>query len=229
MISALMVWLIAYLIGGEFYSIFLVGAVGGAVYAVLKVLRSLFPKRKRTRSRKAKKQRKVARSSAPVRSAAQLAKAAPVVKRKPSLLERWREESRRMAEANEVFCEVDDEDEVSAVLPSAWDDEYWSSLPDRIVPIDEDDAASLRAEETALERKAIEKELKRLERVLEGLYTRRDRMLYVYGAMGEDSEWKEAAQAKLEKTKAWRGLDFDIRYTERHVAMLEEDLDALTA
>ena len=67
-----------------------------------------------------------------------------------------------------------------------------------------------------------EKEKKRLLRVLEGLYTRRDRMLYVYGAMGEeDTTEKRTAMAKLEKTKAWRGLQFDIQYSEKRLDMLK--------
>ena len=68
-----------------------------------------------------------------------------------------------------------------------------------------------------------EKEKKRLLRVLEGLYTRRDRMLYVYGCMDgvRDTVEKRTAMAKLEKTKAWRGLQFDIQYTEKRLDMLK--------
>ena len=223
-----------YAIGGSTWELFKSACVCGALVAVFDTIRKHLPKRRKA---KAKPRRKRT-----VRSVSSARSAKPEKTRKPSLIDRWRDECRRMAEAEaeaEVLVEVEaDDDEgleieieteaaASAVLPSAWDDEYWNSLPDRIMPIDEDDAASLKEAEEDPERKAIEKELKRLYRVLDGLYTRRDRMLYVYGAMGEDSTWKEAAQAKLERNKAWRGLDFDIRYTERHVEMLENDLEGL--
>ena len=68
-----------------------------------------------------------------------------------------------------------------------------------------------------------DKEAKRLARVLEGLYTRRDRMLYAYGCMDgvQGNAAKEAARARLENTKAWRGLQFDIEYTEKRLALIE--------
>lgn len=119
-------------------------------------------------------------------------------RRKPSLIARWREESRRMAEAEadgEAFCDEDD-DEPEDLFCDGSDDE---------------DPAFC-----GLDR---EKEIKRLERVLEGMYTRRDRMLYTYGCMDRgatDEDW-----AKLEKTKAWRGLQFDIKYTEKRIEMLK--------
>lgn len=121
-----------------------------------------------------------------------------------SLIERWRDEERRMADAEDPFCN-DAEDEIEPDDPAI-------TFCDEDEPEDDDSDPAF----CGLDR---EKEVKRLERVLEGMYTRRDRMLYTYGCMdrgASDEDW-----AKLEKTKAWRGLQFDIKYTEKRIEMLK--------
>ena len=117
--------------------------------------------------------------------------------RRPGLIARWREESRRMAEAEADGDDDEDQDEEEVPFCDVADD-------------GEDEAFC------GIDR---EKEIARLEKALNAMYTRRDRMLYTYGCMDRGTAAND--RAKLENTKAWRGLEFDITYTEKRLEMLK--------
>lgn len=109
------------------------------------------------------------------------------------LIAQWKDEQRRMDE--ETFCALDDdeetEDEETDLLPG----ETSEPLPD---DADEDEAFS------GIDR---EKEAKRLHRVLEGLYNKRDKLEYM---------------GVKKSTQRWRGLEYDIEAAERRLAFFED-------
>lgn len=107
------------------------------------------------------------------------------------LIERWKDEQRRMDE--ETFCALDDDEETED--EEAETRETFEPLPDGA---DEDEAFS------GIDR---EKETKRLRRVLEGLYNKRDKLEY----MGVSKT-----------TQRWRGLEYDIAAAERRLAFFED-------
>lgn len=71
-----------------------------------------------------------------------------------------------------------------------------------------------------------EKELYRLRRVLGGLKNKQSKMLYVYrvndNTLSEDA--RADAREKMERTKSWRGLQYDIKYVVDEIKALEEVL-----
>jgi len=71
-----------------------------------------------------------------------------------------------------------------------------------------------------------EKELARLYKVASGLHNKKERMLFVNGITGDgiSSVSRENAMAKLERTKAWRGLLYDIAYVDGEIKAIEEYL-----
>lgn len=71
-----------------------------------------------------------------------------------------------------------------------------------------------------------EKELARLYKVASGLHNKKERMLFVNGVSGDgiSSVSRDNAMAKLERTKAWRGLMFDIAYVDNEIKAIEEYL-----
>ena len=201
MITALLAWLIAYCEGGRFYDLFRLGLCAGAVAWTVKWLWILRPRRVKV------KRQRVRRSSAP-----SVPSAAPARERKPSLVERWKAESESM-----VSLEDEDEedmeftaDEKKLVEECFGKEIYYDKEPEP--KVDEDEEFS-------------KKELLRLEKVLSGLYLKRDKMRFVYG-IGDPSlsqSAREAAKAKMERTKAWRGLQFDIEYVLRNIEYLERE------
>lgn len=153
-----------------------------------------------------------------------------------SLLERWRDEERRMAEAEEAaaeeeeadedpFCDEDDppivfceeEEEPEADETEAAEDPY-EEMPEAVCVFcgaaekdDEDDAF-------------CEKELSRLYKVRNGLEIKAARMLYVYQANDKSlsADARNKRMEKLESTKAWRGLQFDLNYINNEINGLED-------
>ena len=71
-----------------------------------------------------------------------------------------------------------------------------------------------------------EKELFRLRKVLGGLKNKESKMLYVYRAndytMSEKA--RKEARKKMERTKAWRGLQYDLDYVRKEIESIEEYL-----
>ena len=152
--------------------------------------------------------------------------------RKPSLIARWRDEERRMAEAEAARLQDDDEDEAPEEdeEPEAVEEAPATpeAVPQDLNPLDECPFCDDDRDE-AFCGLDLEKELKRLHKVLEGLYNRRDRMLYCYGCLGEGFDEGDARDnalsfAKLAKTKAWRGVNFDIECVERRIHTINNEL-----
>lgn len=212
MISALLAWLIAYCEGGRFYDLFRLGLCAGAVAWTVKWLWILRPRRVKV------KRQRVRRSSAP-----SVPSAVPARERKPSLVERWKAESESMVSsvghmtADNIEINLKDEeeedmeftaDEKKLVEEYFGKEIYYDKEPEP--KVDEDEEFS-------------KKELLRLEKVLSGLYLKRDKMRFVYGiddpSLSQSA--REAAKAKMERTKAWRGLQFDIDYVLRNIEYLE--------
>lgn len=114
----------------------------------------------------------------------------------PSVIERWREESERIAAEEEksvpeeVFCD----DEIAA------DDEEEQRIAD-------------------------EKALKQLRLRYDHLLDKKQRMLFCAGATDPSApeSTRELARAKLERTKAWRGNEYDIMLTKRNIEYLERE------
>lgn len=209
MITALLAWLIAYCEGGRFYDLFRLGLCAGAVAWTVKWLWILRPRRVRV------KRQRVRRSSAP--------SAAPARERKPSLVERWKAESESMVSsvghmtADDIENNLEGEDEEDMEF-SADEKKLVEEYFGKEIYYDREDE-DIDEAFCGIDR---EKEIRRLERVLQGLYTRRDRMLYTYNVMDgcRETEAKRIAREKLERTKAWRGLEFDIEYTEKRLSWI---------
>lgn len=114
----------------------------------------------------------------------------------PSAIDRWREESARMAAETaksapeEVFCD----DEIAA------DDEEEQRIAD-------------------------EKALKQLRLRYDRLLDKKQRMLFCAGATDPSApeSTRGLARAKLERTKAWRGLEYDLATTKRNIEYLERE------
>lgn len=109
------------------------------------------------------------------------------------LIAQWKDEQRRMGE--EAFCALDDDEEAEDAETDLLPCETLEPLPD---DADEDEAFS------GIDK---EKEAKRLRRVLEGLYNKRDKLEYM-GAK--------------KSTQRWRGLEYDIEAAERRLAFFED-------
>ena len=107
------------------------------------------------------------------------------------LIAQWKDEQRRMDE--EAFCALDDDEEAEDAETEAR--ETFEPLPD---DADEDEAFS------GIDK---EKEAKRLRRVLEGLYNKRDKLEYM---------------GVKKSTQRWRGLEYDIAAVERRLAFFED-------
>lgn len=114
----------------------------------------------------------------------------------PSVIERWREESARIAAETaesapeEVFCD----DEIAA------DDEEEQRIAD-------------------------EKALKQLRLRYDRLLDKRERLLFCAGVTDPSApeSTRELARAKLERTRAWRGNEYDIMLTKRNIEYLERE------
>lgn len=198
MFSSLFAIFIAWLMGGEFSRYFFLGLAGGLCFLIVRGL-------SRTATAAAKR-RAARRAERPKRH---------------GLVERWKDETRRMNEKRLAASETETEtkegsDEMATYTNEQLD--WFINHPEWFAP-----ARDTNSEDEAFAGIDRDKEAKRLARVLEGLYTRRDRMLYTYGCMDgvQGNAAKEAARARLEKTKAWRGLQFDIEYTEKRLALIE--------
>lgn len=149
-----------------------------------------------------------------------------------SLLERWRDEERRMAAAEEI---ADDSDQEYAEDPFCDDaeDEIEPDDPaitfcDEDEPEDEADASCLFCEAAAAEDPEedafCEKELRRLYRVRYGLEMKKAKMLFVYRVNDKtlSDDARIAAREKMESTKAWRGLQFDLNYVNNEISGLSD-------
>lgn len=199
---------IAYCVGGELWGICRYGLILGFVWAVVsEILKKRPAARARKESRKADREARRARRELEA-ARKELAAAVASVSSAPSadddedegsapsaprmgLIERWKDEQRRMDE--ETFCALDDDEETEDEESETR--ETFEPLPD---DADEDEAFS------GIDR---EKEAKRLRRVLEGLYNKRDKLEY----MGVSKN-----------TQRWRGLEYDIAATERRLAFFED-------
>lgn len=224
---------IAYAAGGELWEICRYGLILGFVWAVVsEILKKRQAAKARKESRKADREARRARreleaarkdlaaavasaSSAPSADDDEEAPSAP----RMGLIARWKDEQRRMDE--EAFCALDDdeetEDEKTEMEKNAFIEriedpqtrarayeilaetdlfpgETFEPLPD---DADEDEAFS------GIDR---EKEAKRLRRVLEGLYNKRDKLEYM---------------GVKKNTQRWRGLEYDIAAAERRLAYFE--------
>ncbi len=195
---------IAYAVGGELWEICRYGLILGFVWAVVSEIIKKRPAAKaRKESRKAEKEARRARcelesarkelaaavtsaSSAPSADDDEDEESAPSAPRM-GLIARWKDEQRRMDE--ETFCALDDDEDEEAEAR-----ETFEPLPD---DADEDEAFH------GIDR---EKEAKRLRRVLEGLYNKRDKLEY----MGVSKN-----------TQRWRGLEYDIAAAERRLAFFD--------
>lgn len=136
------------------------------------------------------------------------------------LIARWKDEQRRMDE--EAFCALDDDEETE-------DEEAETMEKNVFIEQIEDPKIRARAYEILAETDLFpgetfeplpddadedeafhgidrEKEAKRLRRVLEGLYNKRDKLEY----MGVSKN-----------TQRWRGLEYDIAAAERRLAFFE--------
>jgi hypothetical protein len=114
----------------------------------------------------------------------------------PSVIERWREESERIAA----------EEEKSAPEEAFCDDE-------------------IAADDEEEQRIADEKALKQLRLRYDRLLDKKDRMLFCAGATDPSApeSTRGLARAKLERTKAWRGNEYDIMLTKRNIEYLERE------
>lgn len=139
-----------------------------------------------------------------------------------SLLERWRDEERRMAEAEEAAAEAEEADEYPFCEeddpPIIFIEDAEEEMPETVCVFcgaagkdDEDDSF-------------CEKELSRLYKVRNGLEIKAARMLYVYQANDKSlsADARKKRMEKLEATKAWRGLQFDLNYVNNEINGLED-------
>lgn len=200
---------VAYAAGGELWEICRYGLILGFVWAVVSEIIKKRPAAKaRKESRKADREARRARreleaarkelaaavasvSSAPSADDDEDEESAPSAPRM-GLIARWEDEQRRMDE--ETFCAMDDDEETEDAETDLFPGESFEPLPDGA---DEDEAFH------GIDR---EKEAKRLRRVLEGLYNKRDKLEY----MGVSKN-----------TQRWRGLEYDIAAAERRLAFFE--------
>ena len=200
---------IAYCVGGELWEICRYGLILGFVWAVVSEIHKKRPAaRARKESRKADREARRARRELEA-ARKELAAAVASVSYAPSadddedegsapsaprmgLVARWKDERRRMDE--ETFCALDDDEETEDAETDLFPGESFEPLPD---DADEDEAFS------GIDR---EKEAKRLRRVLEGLYNKRDKLEY----MGVSKT-----------TQRWRGLEYDIAAAERRLAFFD--------
>lgn len=152
--------------------------------------------------------------------------------RRMGLVERWRDEERRMSEAEEAededaLLEEDEEEEMD-------EEDFEDADDDAVIPVIEadvvDDADVSRlvfndaSEDDDEDASFCEKELSRLYKVRNGLEVKAARMLFVchindYTLSSED---RAKRMEKLEATKAWRGLQFDLNYVTNEINGLEE-------
>jgi hypothetical protein len=144
-----------------------------------------------------------------------------------SLIERWRDEERRMAEAEEAaadesFCEDElDDDEVEPDEPAITfceiEDEDESLVECLFCGASANDP-----EDDAF----CEKELSRLYKVRSGLETKAARMRYVWQAddMTISADARKKQMERLQATKAWRGLQFDMNYVTAEINGIEDYL-----
>ena len=142
-----------------------------------------------------------------------------------SLVERWRDEERRMAEAEEAAAEEEEADED----PFCDEDEPAILFCDDEEPEETDDAVcalcGAAADDGDTEDEAFcDKELRRLYKVRSGLKLKEERMLYVYQANDKSlsADARKKRMEKLEATKAWRGLQFDLNYVNNEINGLED-------
>lgn len=198
---------VAYASGGELWEICRCGLILGFVWAVVsEIIKKRQAAKARKESRKADREARRARreleaarkelaaavasaSSAPSADDDEDEESAPSAPRM-GLIARWKDEQRRMDE--DAFCALDDDEEAEDEETETR--ETFEPLPD---DADEDEAFQ------GIDR---EKEAKRLRRVLEGLYNKRDKLEY----MGVSKN-----------TQRWRGLEYDIAAAERRLAFFE--------
>ena len=146
-----------------------------------------------------------------------------------SLVERWRDEERRMREAEaaraaEAEPIEDDEEE-----PFCEDEPEILFCDDEEGPDDTEEAVcalcGVSADDGDDKDDAFcEKELRRLLKVRSGLELKAAKMKYVWQTEDESlsAEARSSRREKLEATKAWRGLQFDLGYVNNEIKGLEE-------
>lgn len=70
-----------------------------------------------------------------------------------------------------------------------------------------------------------EKELERLEAKLDRMLEKRRRMLFCAGVTNTASEaMRDRCRTRLEKTKAWRGNEYDIANVRKNIEYINRDL-----
>lgn len=113
-----------------------------------------------------------------------------------SVIERWREESERIAA------------------------ETAKSAPEEVFCDDE-----IAADDEEEQRIADEKALKQLRLRYDHLLDKKQRMLFCAGVTDPSApeSTRGLARAKLERTKAWRGNEYDIMLTKRNIEYLERE------
>ena len=219
---------IIYYVAGDI-AVFKFGIILGALIAIIKGYIE------GASARKAKREQRRAQKQA----------AEPKREKHMGLVERWRDEERRMAEAEEAKArlleqeeeeweeeeidEVEEEPEEVAegVFPEPVEEEPVVPVVEGEVIEDDEDAVCVfcgATEEDDEDESFCEKELSRLYKVRNGLEIKVARMLYMYRVndpeLSEDA--RSSGMAKLEATKAWRGLQFDLRYVNNEILGLEE-------
>lgn len=102
-------------------------------------------------------------------------------------------------------------------IPAAMPDEM--KMDGRIFPFYDDDYDE---EDEAFE----EKELHRLRKVMSGYENKKKKMMFVYRVNDAELSGKarEEAWQKLERTKAWRGLMYDMDYVRKEIDAIEKYL-----
>ena len=144
-----------------------------------------------------------------------------------SLLEVWRDEERRMREAEAArAAETIEEDE---------EEPFCDDEPETLFCDDEDEPDDTEEAVCALcgvsaddgddkDDAFCEKELSRLYKVRSGLKLKEERMLFVYQINDKSlsADARDLRKAKLESTKAWRGLQFDLNYVNNEINGLED-------
>lgn len=202
--------LIAWLVGGEFWQLVKVGlVVGFCGYILVDIVKA---------AAAGKKKRKSAR---------------PVVL--PDVPEEYEEEEEEIEEEKEndemfqtyakylegyrMFCR-----NAYATMPEAEAEKAIANYPD----YERHFCAAPSVEEEA-EAEWIEEQRKRLDQLRKRydlLLDRKARMKYIHGASDPNaSEFqRSAAMAKLEKSKTWKGLLWDIDWTKRNIKEIESEV-----
>lgn len=188
----IVIGIVAYAAGDPYFEVYKFVVIFGLVLAVLNQLSGIFSahrarKAARRNDRAVRKAQKELRRS--MKSISNAKREATSAVRRMSLIDRWREESRRMEESEGEY-EVE-EDEIMEE-----DDE------DEPVKMESSDPYDINFKELSIEQ---------LQKRLNVLYSRMDKMKYQHGATKE--EWE-----KYKKTATYRGVDWDITDTEERLA-----------